>query len=73
MEIHISDTTVLTTKHAQSSYNIPVLVINDNAYGPSDHNAGEIVYSWAKQPERTQSEIMAAKRFLMQNPNNQQL
>lgn len=34
--IHIDKTTTLTTNHAMSSYNQPVLVRDGVAYGPSD-------------------------------------
>lgn len=37
MDIKLADRIALTTEHAASSYGIPVLVIDGQAYGPADY------------------------------------
>lgn len=45
------DTLTLTTAHAASSYGVPVLVIDGEAYGPADMTpagmtGAELVHAW---------------------------
>jgi hypothetical protein len=74
----------LTSEHAASSYGLPVLVVNREAFGPADvvldpedpdnvTLAAEVVHAWASQPERTPEERDAARRYLGQWPEGPQL
>lgn len=61
----------LTTEHAAASYGIPVLIQDDQAYGPSDLlPSGEypatVVARWSLLPERTEEELEQAQAFLSQ-------
>ena len=57
----------LTTARAESSYGIPVLVVDGIAHGRADTTprgpAVEIVAKWAQEPGRTQDERDFARRF----------
>lgn len=51
-----TDTIILTTTHAASSYGVPVLVIDGEAYGPADMTpagiiAADVVQEWAARFE----------------------
>ena len=52
----LTDTIILTTTHAASSYGVPVLVIDGEAYGPADMTpagiiAADLVQEWAARFE----------------------
>jgi len=62
---------VLTTDHPQSSYGVPVALIDGEAYGPADRvqggmTAAAIVADWASRKERTQDDRRDAARYLRQ-------
>lgn len=75
----------LTTERAESSRNIPVLIVNGIAYGPADivtglrnddifgeTTAADLVRIWGNG-SRTREERTAADRFLSQWPDGPQL
>lgn len=76
---------ILTTEHAQSSHNIPVLLVDGIAYGPADlvpglpnedifgpTTAADLVRTWGNGT-RTEDERAAADRYLSQWPAGPQL
>ena len=75
----------LTTDSPQSHYGTPVLRIEaedvEGDFGPADligwppkmMYAAEVVAGWARQPERTDDERVAAGRFLRQWPEGPQV
>ncbi len=81
-------TAVLTCNSPNSHYGAPVLQIDaediDGEFGPADLidfsgigqgllPAANIVAAWASDPERTDEEREAARRFLCQWPDGPQL
>jgi hypothetical protein len=56
---------------------MPVFVFGDTAYGPRDKissfRVADIVYDWAREPNRTEDEQAIAGRFLRQLPDGPQL
>lgn len=68
----MNDSTVtLTTDHAASSYGMPVLVVDGEAYGsldilPNGDYAVEWVMRWRLEPDRTAEELEAAAAFMRQ-------
>ncbi len=81
-------TVYLTTNSPASHYGLPVLQITSEDvagdFGPSDMvghlerpdtivTAAGVVAGWAMQPERTSTEIKAARAFLSQWPEGPQI
>lgn len=64
-------TYTLTTDHPASSYGLPVLVVDGEAYGPSDilpsgESAAAWVARWRSARERTPEELEATAAFMRQ-------
>jgi hypothetical protein len=64
-------TYTLTTDHAASSYGLPVLVCDGEAYGPGDilpsgESAAEWVTRWMRSPGRTAQDLEVGWAFVGQ-------